>query len=600
MQQMHRQVQSLALLDAIEADCQTSPRVQHFRALNLLELKELEKALIAAERQVQLVFTIMRNSRKMREYLPQDFVKDLLTSLEEQLGAYENLRTNIEREGAGKLDEVLVQHLITELNRELGVLKLELEHHRKVKLEIHHQVEALLETLKQEHGETAEGAEAPADTSGQEAAIAKARLAHEKARYRMEERLIAEVQHAIQLQEKRITGVERLLGKSNISDLPRADSSLVKVGMLLVSLVSGFVFMYSLTDGATQSRPQRQQGQQQLQSERVLHFPEAWSMGTLYVRDTVAIGEAEWIPYADEAQGRITVNDRLQVHLRMSEAGAERLDVLRSLPRNSLHSIWLPAFDLNDENLAVLQHFTSLEALVIESATDPEILAQLRETLPNIQLNTLPPDAIVDAESRTPPEAQRLVFPGDSVGQIQVRPFTLASSAAWELHTQAQGVVNTPEGHEVKLILNPAAGSDLSFLTEMPPDALHTLTLTGAQVANAGMEHVRQLTGLRGLELRNTAVNDEGLLRLSVLSHLEEVTLLNINMTDTGFAVFVNFPNMRILVIRQAQLTNRSIPLIRQMRGLRILHLERSGISREGLITLRFDLPQASVTPLDS
>ena len=57
-------------------------------------------------------------------------------------------------------------------------------------------------------------------------------------------------------------------------------------------------------------------------------------------------------------------------------------------------------------------------------------------------------------------------------------------------------------------------------------------------------------------------------------------------------------PGFINLWISKARLTNKSIPAIKAMTSLRRLHLSNTGISSEGLMSIKSDMPFCEVTPV--
>lgn len=118
------------------------------------------------------------------------------------------------------------------------------------------------------------------------------------------------------------------------------------------------------------------------------------------------------------------------------------------------------------------------------------------------------------ATSPTIPEADHsktrpvtLVFPDKLyLGDVYTRP--AESFGRWEELGKARGEVEIPAGEEVLLSIRL---SGISFLAEVPPDAVHTLRLTNPEIGNDDLVHLQHLKGLQYLVLEDTAVTSSGL-----------------------------------------------------------------------------------------
>jgi hypothetical protein len=130
-----------------------------------------------------------------------------------------------------------------------------------------------------------------------------------------------------------------------------------------------------------------------------------------------------------------------------------------------------------------------------------------------------------DAELEPP---RQIRFPMDrSIGTLWVRDrdFHPDLYAFWEPLGEARGTVAVPSGKELRLVVSPQAATDLSPLATLQSDDLQYLQLSGTRVTNAGLSHLRGLTGLRVLWLYDTPISDAGLVHLQGLSGLRVLNL---------------------------------------------------------------------------
>jgi hypothetical protein len=171
-----------------------------------------------------------------------------------------------------------------------------------------------------------------------------------------------------------------------------------------------------------------------------------------------------------------------------------------------------------------------------------DLLRALRDKNDNEKLDEIPsketPSSVIipDLTKKTASQSRVLHFPKDrSLGKIMVqaadisrRPQTFRRDstsrfAEGEYLCEAQGDVMVVAGKRVGLVVNEAAGQDLSALTRLKPNDLYYLMLAGS-VNNSSMPYITNLTGLRVLYLAGN-INDSGMRNINRLQSLERLTL---------------------------------------------------------------------------
>ncbi len=140
-----------------------------------------------------------------------------------------------------------------------------------------------------------------------------------------------------------------------------------------------------------------------------------------------------------------------------------------------------------------------------------------------------------EAMNALPPRPVR--FPAShSLGALWARDRDPEGYAFWEPLGDARGVVAVPGGKELRLNVTPQASTDLSPLAALQSDDLQYLQLSGTRVNNAGLAHIRGLTGLRVLWLYDTQVSDAGLIHLQGLAGLRVLNLRSTLYHSANFA----------------------------------------------------------------
>lgn len=148
-----------------------------------------------------------------------------------------------------------------------------------------------------------------------------------------------------------------------------------------------------------------------------------------------------------------------------------------------------------------------------------------------------------DPEVSAPLPDRAVAFPSDrSMGELFVRKvFAPEVYAFWEKSGRAQGRVAISAGKELRLNVTPQASTDLSPLAGLAANALQYLQLSGTRVANAGLEHIKHLSGLRVLWLYDTRISDAGLPLLQGLSSLRVLNLRSTLVSKGGIRQLQEF-----------------------------------------------------------
>jgi hypothetical protein len=135
----------------------------------------------------------------------------------------------------------------------------------------------------------------------------------------------------------------------------------------------------------------------------------------------------------------------------------------------------------------------------------------------------------------------------------------------------------------------------LVCLRQLP--RLQWLELGRAGVTSAGLEHLKGLTGLRELTLCDTPVGDDGLKHLSGLTNLRRLDLRHTNVTDSGLRHLCGLTNLEALDLSHTQVGDIGIAHLMTLKNLRILRLDETEVTSIGAFKVNMELPNR---PLDS
>lgn len=136
--------------------------------------------------------------------------------------------------------------------------------------------------------------------------------------------------------------------------------------------------------------------------------------------------------------------------------------------------------------------------------------------------------------------------------------------ARWETCDAARGAVTIPPDSWLGLTVLPSV-TDLSSLAALGPDDLWRVDLSASRIGNAQLAHLRGLTELRELALRDAAdVDDTGVYHLRSLDALQDLNLASTAVTDAGLAYLHGLSALQTLVLTGAPVTVDGIAALRR------------------------------------
>jgi hypothetical protein len=107
------------------------------------------------------------------------------------------------------------------------------------------------------------------------------------------------------------------------------------------------------------------------------------------------------------------------------------------------------------------------------------------------------------------------------------------------------------------------------------------------RVTDAGLEHLKGLTGLQSLALNTTRVTGQGLAHLKALTGLEDLSLESNSITDADLAYLDGLPWLRELELSGSKITDAGLTHVRSLTGLQRLILRRTRMTDAGLESLK-------------
>ncbi|MEN6626955.1 MAG: thioredoxin-like domain-containing protein [Candidatus Sumerlaeia bacterium] len=202
-----------------------------------------------------------------------------------------------------------------------------------------------------------------------------------------------------------------------------------------------------------------------------------------------------------------------------------------------------------------------------------------------------------------PPGARVLHFPADRVlGLVYIDRQPLNSRSRntgghlsnvdayeWQLLSPARGDVVIPPGKlAALLILPPVVFQDLSPLSRLGPDDLYQVSIRHWPTKempvgfdpNTLLAPLKDMTGLKSLDIAATTIGTKGLRTLPAFKSLERLTMPR-NVTDTGVAVACQLRTLKVLQVGgERAVTDSCFDDLANLAGLEELHI--SGHSLRG------------------
>lgn len=194
----------------------------------------------------------------------------------------------------------------------------------------------------------------------------------------------------------------------------------------------------------------------------------------------------------------------------------------------------------------------------------PETPQESAEAQPEeITVETAVLELAVPASSKPAREARALKFQQNSFrGAVYVRDWGSSGFGTWECVREDVALsdgVAIPEGKEVKLLVTRTPNGDLSFLDGFEPDDVQVLSVMCPKVGDKSLTHLKRMSGLTSLTLRDTAVTDAGLEQLAEVVSLRELILSGKGLTDAGLAHLVQLKGLQYLDVSETGVTDGGV-----------------------------------------
>ncbi len=135
---------------------------------------------------------------------------------------------------------------------------------------------------------------------------------------------------------------------------------------------------------------------------------------------------------------------------------------------------------------------------------------------------------------------------------------------------------------------------DLAWFDGLPE--LTTLSLSGKRIGNPGLRKLGDLPALENLFLVNTNVGDAGLAELKWFPRLAVLQLYDTKVSDEGLQYLVE-ENKELgeLSLVGCRITDQGLKTIAQLKQLKLLAVDRTGVTAAGVAGLHIALPDCEI-----
>lgn len=135
---------------------------------------------------------------------------------------------------------------------------------------------------------------------------------------------------------------------------------------------------------------------------------------------------------------------------------------------------------------------------------------------------------------------------------------------SWEWYADAVGSVKLPKGRPVQLEIVKKNDVDLSFLTLLKEDSLHSMDLTNCRLKDWDLSHLSKLKGLKELDLTGSTISNEAINYVGGLANLEKLWLDGTKIDDQSLATLGRLAKLKKLSLRKTKISEAGLEEIRE------------------------------------
>lgn len=160
----------------------------------------------------------------------------------------------------------------------------------------------------------------------------------------------------------------------------------------------------------------------------------------------------------------------------------------------------------------------------------------------------------------------------DALRELVAKLTVLGSRVIWEGDRRVRSIA---------MFGDQIADRDLALLRQVP--GLRDVNLTRTGISDAGLFHLSRLASLEILLLGGTDVTDEGCEMLAGLVELQQLNLTNTGITDRGLAMLSQMSKLEALWLDGTDVSDAAMDVICGLTSLQLLDLRRTAVTNAGV-----------------
>ncbi|MCU0718099.1 MAG: SHD1 domain-containing protein [Pirellula sp.] len=252
---------------------------------------------------------------------------------------------------------------------------------------------------------------------------------------------------------------------------------------------------------------------------------------------------------------------------------------------------------ITDSGLEALKELPNLKHLnIIATLAGPKGQKSIQDANPGCSLNEYPNEWLPSFGQRLTPRssqpkkmiirmqgnADRLI---DSLKKSNIQFATKTEGKKTIIELDDQQIAFLSSFQEIEELEYPSATvKGLESIKDM--SGLKSLNIYNSYVGDAGVAHLKNMTQLKHLNLWGTEITDVSLERLKGLVDLESLNLLGAKITDRGTGHLLPFSKLSELYLQGVPITDQSLVHIAKLTALKKLNLTGTKVSDSGIAAL--------------
>ena len=330
---------------------------------------------------------------------------------------------------------------------------------------------------------------------------------------------------------------------------------------------------------------------------RIVHFPEKFSVGKLWIEDANSVRKIkDSLYWADgvkreslgAAQCDVVVPVGKRLALRVSKRRAGNLSFLSDLRPGDLYSLILLGTPANDKGMEHIVNLTGLRVLNLGKTKISSRAMRFIRALPNLERLTVSPhinDAGL-AEVCQLKSLRAVYFKGSKVtnnglAYLANLPHLEELELGGSPRIDNRGLVHLSQLKSLRyLLLWGVVFTDNALVHVSKVPSLKVLKVSIPQLTNAGLANISRHQGLEILDLHwRENITDAGVVHLKKMASLKKLDIKHSKITDKGLATLAEIKRLEYLKLPWSGLTDDGLAHISRLNNLKYLAVGASSIS---------------------